>query len=249
MRNKWLAYISFDHRTLKVIALDGDLAPQQLVTVAPPATDVTERAEVAYVTVTENFIWYQQMIGDTRLWCSISLTNLTQSPSCTQGSNLTIGSVTSSEDTLFVSWQSSPSTVESYRLDGTRILTLLNPNSAGSETTTRAEQTVFAQGFLYSLLGTGYSHWLVRFPATVGRLPQAAIADPGVASMYTLSGGYVNSLSFTVSDAGVFWTQPVTNLNQPQYIFHAPLPPQPCDAELPCANTAQVCTNNVCVAP
>lgn len=94
----------------------------------------------------------------------------------------------------------------------------------------------------------------MRYPTSVGRLLQEVVAkevaSPSVVINYE-GGGANTDLSdskFTVSDAGIFWVQPVADVNRGQYIFHSPLPPQPCDGELPCANTADVCTNGFCVA-
>ena len=54
---------------------------------------------------------------------------------------------------------------------------------------------------------------------------------------------------YVVGERDLFWVQPLyfeaTMMeNIGQYIFHGPLPPQPCDAELPCLRSGEVCADS-----
>jgi hypothetical protein len=111
------------------------------------------------------------------------------------------------------------------------------------------------QGWLYMALifTVTNQEQLVRFPATTGRLPQEVlprdVVTPATVEPYAGGGATYNSFTIAVGSHELFWVQAMKDMNQSQYIFHATLPPQPCDDGLPCANWTLVCSNGYCSAP
>jgi hypothetical protein len=59
--------------------------------------------------------------------------------------------------------------------------------------------------------------------------------------------GMSDSTVFAVGSSQFYWVQYVDpTYDGPQYIFSAPLPPQPCDPELPCTNASLTCKDGFC---
>ena len=247
MRGKWLAYSTFDYRTLKLIDLSGNLVPKQLVTLTPPASDPTS-ARITNPTVTDNYVWYGS--GFEPAWCSVGLSDLALGSTCYSGYVAPYDTVIANGDNVnVICGQTMSGRATSKRIDGTVLLTLLTaiPGDANAV----QEQTVLSGGWLYSLVSgdSSASHWLFRYPTNVARLPQMVLSKDEASPTFAPGAPIDNTTNFVVSDAGVFWAQPVADVNQPQYIFRASLPPQPCDTQVPCANSALVCSSGFCAAP
>ncbi len=91
--------------------------------------------------------------------------------------------------------------------------------------------------------GEGRYAGFVRFPTRVRREPQDLI-PPDMA----LAMGFYNSVfPYAVGKTGIFWQGPdVLPYSGPKYIFHAPLPPEPCDEEVLCEDPDTVCKSGLC---
>jgi hypothetical protein len=100
-------------------------------------------------------------------------------------------------------------------------------------------------GWLYVWCGGATSEswsdfdWsLVRSPTSVGRLPQEVLP---LEFLTQIAGGSINvDFGWTVGSENVYWVKKTLEPT-PQYIFRAPLPPQPCDPDLPCQDTGERC--------
>jgi hypothetical protein len=259
MRDKWLAYTSYDRKSLLVLELDGSSAPTTLVTL-PPGGD-NNWPKLDNVEVLKSTIMYETYETSLEV-CNINLADLSPPPKCVPAltmSALYRPTVGTSGDELYVSWAGG-FRVETLRSDLTHVRYLADSSTTPSITGYNYGTKLYG-GWLYTWLGPFGSSSvttgrLLRYPTAVGRLPQTVvpeeIASKSVVSKDTTQNvdpSYMGPDIFAVNSAGVFWVQHTTDPNQGQYIFHAPLPPQPCDAELLCANTAEVCTNGFCAAP
>jgi hypothetical protein len=246
MLGNWIAYVDTSGSNLMGIDLTGNLTP---VLLAQVPTGGVPSARILAPVVLNSYILYTT--SNPSQTCSIQLSNLVQAPTCVDGA--TFGqtaawlAVATAGDTYFASSYFA-SSVASYAPPNTQLLTLYDPNVMDGYL---AGNLVYANSWLYINLYSDPADTsrLVRVPTTVGRLPQAIIPD----SMATRDNGMgisnINeSMVFAVSAAALFWVQMMdtSTSNQAQYIFSAPLPPYPCDAELPCADSTQVCTNGFC---
>jgi hypothetical protein len=105
----------------------------------------------------------------------------------------------------------------------------------------------------YSVSSSAIYAYLQRVPTAVGRLPEDVLPPELVrAATYECSAstgcGSEQLPIFAAGDAGIFWaqhtlTQDHRGLNSAQYIFHASLAPEPCDTELPCERTGELCSD------
>lgn len=242
----WLAYLNADQSKLMGIDLTSNLTPVVLAQV-PTSGDTLQGPLVL-----DNQVLYG--ISSSGQTCSIQPSNLVQGSTCADGGIFNpfggYVAVATTGDKYFVSL-GTHSIVASYAPLNTQLLTLFSPNVSGVDYS--AGNLVYANGWLYmNLYGPCTSAEFVRVPTTLGRLPQAVIPDSmaTLASVISHSGGgcELGSTVFAVSDTAFFWVQMMdpSNSNQPQYIFSAPLPPYPCDADLPCADSTQVCSNGFC---
>jgi hypothetical protein len=252
MRGKWLACTSNDNLKLMSVDLDGRLAPQLLVDLTLPAGTVSDSnpQPVFYnVAVLDDIIWY----GVDRQVCSIQLSNVSLPPTCISGGGGIGGHVFGTDGTiLYVAFEGSGAMVWAYDTSGQLLLTLYTYKVGGSD---YRSSVVYSHGWLYTAIWftATVQAQFVRFPATTGRLPQEVlpreVASPAMCRGSIGTGSTYNDIPIAAGLSDFFWTQWMTDMNQPQYIFHAPLPPQPCDAELPCADSTLVCKDGYCSAP
>ncbi len=243
VRGKWFACINGGTK-LEAVNLDGDLAPQTLVDVA-----VTGEPSMWNCRVLDDYIWFQRYSTEAVVQaCYLTLSNLALGPSCPLPDAMNYEVYATGGNQLFGRAKSTETYgTKSYDISGQKLLTLLPE-------TTKINRAIYAQSWLYSPLVATYNFaQVVRYPTTVGRQSQAVlpgdVATPAFYSYDSAASAEAGSYGFAVGSTGIFWFQAVQDKSKGQYIFHAPLPAQPCDAELPCADTAQVCTNGLCTAP
>jgi hypothetical protein len=93
--------------------------------------------------------------------------------------------------------------------------------------------------WLYSQCRNVSAYSLERSPAKVARVPQDVL-PLGVLSQLAEYAGENTHVAWTVGSTNVYWT---ASTSEPmlQYLFRAPLPPQPCDEELACDKADEVC--------
>jgi hypothetical protein len=126
----------------------------------------------------------------------------------------------------------------------------LNQGTGGGVYTGHMFRLRVAGNWLYVAYGSDSVPLLQRAPISVARLPQDVLPSGLVAAATQFGATAYERPPFAVNDRDFFWVQssdspsPLTPI--PQYIFHAPLPPQPCDAELPCPKAAagQTCESS-----
>lgn len=227
MQGHWLVYSDLNSPSnLKGI----DLATgRDSVVLAPGSAGTVDFA----VVVGDHVLYTRTASGSSRESCVTSLATVGGSTSC---SNNTLASTTIqilAADTAQVFALPSVKNVNSYGIGGTQLLALYNDSEVDG-----VQTTAHANGWLYSQIKGMYfpMTWLVRYPTTVGRLPQEVLPYEWGTPL------------FAVGKDDIYWTYPQKTANSAHYIFHAPLPPQPCDSGLPCADTTQVCTNGFCAA-
>ena len=246
MWGHWIAYVNFNRSKLMGVDLTGNLTP---VVLGQVSTGGDPLPQILGTVVLDNQVLYTTT--NPYQTCSVQLSNLVQGATCADGG----GSFGQSNQSLAVATAGDPyfsgggpggGIVWSYAPPNTRLLNLFDPSVSVTGGDYWATSFVYANSWLYMDLQGGSSSKLVRVPTTVGRLPQAILPD----SMATRdrSGG---PIVFAVSTTAFFWVQSMdptnaSSSNQPQYIFSAPLPPYPCDADLPCADSTQVCSNGFC---
>lgn len=253
LRGKWLAFTTSDGQMLKLIALDGDWTPHVVAALPTP----TEPNDIRYInspTVTDNYVFYVGI--DTSQWCSVPLSQLEQGVTCSGTMGPPFGEIIAEGDTLYANYStfSTATSVAAYTVEGTPLRGLYGPGSSGSATAGERitiSQLFLDRGFAYILIHYGVSDYeqLIRVPMLVGRLPQEVLAKEIANPSFDSSNATTYDGDFVVSEAGLFWCQRMRDPNHGQYIFHSPLPAQPCDAELPCVDVTQTCTNGYCVAP
>jgi len=188
-------------------------------------------------------------------FCSIQLSDPTQSPSCVSHGLSSLGMLATSGSEYYQSEESAG--ISAYAPPGTLQLSLLGASSDNQGF--QPGKIVYVDGWLYVNLCdmfdvTNLSSRLARVPTTVVRAPQDILPE-SIVTRHTVyasgSGGYfTTNMVFAISASNVYWVQllPLAYPNGPQYIFSAPLPPKPCNADLPCA-TPLVCTAGYCSAP
>jgi hypothetical protein len=233
MRGHWIAYPDPTSTTLMGIDLDGTLEPVVLAQPTSPASRVSTPI------VLDDTILYRTDVNES---CSIQLSNPALGSICVPDKCRNLGASSGSQ---FYCW-AGPGHVTSFVPPSTSVIVLYRNVGSTSPLT-----AVFANGWLYindvySLNDLSHS-LLVRVPTTVGRLPQEILPDALLIRHDTGDGGLGNVL-FAPGTSDIFWVQslPTSDSTQPQYIFSAPLPPQPCDEELPCADSTLVCANGFC---
>jgi hypothetical protein len=239
MWGNWIAYVDTSVSKLMGIDLTGNHTPVVVAQVSDPSTQLVAAAVLSDQLLYSTSNPYQI--------CSIQLANLDQGSTCSAGvGDYLVAAPTSDE--YFLGFVGSGNPVSSYAPPHTYLLTLFNPVSSGM--IDMVENLVYANSWLYlSLAESNYSSRLVRVPTTVGRLPQAILPDSMATRHNGMGVSNINqSMVFAVGATAFFWVQVIdpSNTNQAQYIFSAPLPPQPCDADLPCADSTQVCSNGFC---
>jgi hypothetical protein len=242
MRGNWITYGGLDGRTVWGVNLDGDLVPQLLFDL-DTATDL-ELAQALAIGQTQVLDDYFSFQTYGCVWlCYFARENLALGPTCNRsGWSIGYEILAAGGNRLFGIHDIAAYDLESFDVTGKAPIMKLFSGDSGT-----IWDADYSEGWLYSRVSD--PHQLVRYPSTVGRLPQeilpANVVEP---AFFGLHGANVTG-DFAVGPAGLFWFQGVTDRNQPQYIFHAPLPPQPCDAELPCPETSQSCVNGYCTTP
>ena len=243
LRGQWLTYVSADRVKVMRVDLAGNRTPEVLVdvsNVSPPPTDPTAVTRLRETYVLDDVIWYK---GDYLGTCWIDISDPAKIPNCETRCEYQIFATSGNQifctDALVVGAKDAR---------GTSLLTVYNRTDSGPYGFVDAGH--FFDGWLYTSTsknsGSNTSaHLVIRFPTNVGRLPQEVlpteIADPQGDGSY----------AFEIGSDGIFFYRGYQYLHaaEPQYIFHAPFPAQPCDTQLPCANSAQVCTGGFCAAP
>ena len=245
MWGHWLAYLSADGFKLMGVDLDGALQPSVLY----ERDDPSGWSGIMSPLVMRDLVLYADFIFNE--FCSIQLSDPTQSPNCAshgwsiQSELATSGSqYYESEEMAGISAYSPPSTL---------LLTLLDADS--NVQGFQPGKIVYVDGWLYVNLydiGTFLSR-LARVPTTVVRPPQDILPEAIVTRHLVYASGNSGYLTidmvFAIGASNVYWVQlpPSGYVNGPQYIFSAPLPPKPCDADLPCL-APLVCTDGYCSA-
>jgi len=228
MRGAWILYV--DATKLYAINLASSLSPQLLVEV--PKVDSSLDITIVNPQILDDYFWYGTASGE---WCSIPKLSTAGGATCTPGpTGMSVYNILgSAANEVFV--DSMGGLVRAADIAGKSLRFLYTGELASS--------SFYDAGWLYSREYSPSTIRLVRYPTTVGHLPQEVLSYL-IATPSLNQGG-----PFQVNANGIFWSQPLDDMNNNQYIFHAPLPPQPCEASLPCANTAQVCKNGLCSAP
>lgn len=261
MRDSRIVYESPDRLNLRFVDVGKTLVPTTLLTLQ---SDPSDPAELEQPQVLSTVIWFGRALSGSQYGnCTIGLSDLSASPKCKSGDYFREGSmliVGTAGDKLYVNFTWAALLILEADSEGVTQRTLANADGT-SFFGQLPLGTSLSEGWLYSWLGSSDAVTknrtvrLVRYPTAVGRLPQEVmpfeIATPSVVGVSDPINGSIDrsDSTFAVSSAGIFWIQNDAEPNDGQYIFHAPLPPQPCDSELPCANTAEVCTNGFCKAP
>jgi hypothetical protein len=249
MCGKWLAGPGSDHSKLVRIDLDGDLTPEVIVDLSTGSGASSLPNSQAYIQsaqISDDYIWYAKNVDSTNYVCYLRLANLALGPTCLEGFVAEFSLAGANGDQVFGSDISTR--VLSLDINGKRLTLFQTANIMVAS----VQRTIYKDGWLYSTASstTSVEVQLLRYPSTVGRLPQGVLPSDIATNAFMRAGSTVADTSgFTVGSPGLFWFQAVTDKSQGQYIFHAPLPPQPCDAELPCADTTQTCTSGFCAAP
>jgi hypothetical protein len=241
----WVTYSETSGKHLWGIDLDGDLVPHMLVDLDTIAN--LEDAQTRYILATQvldDYFWFDTYGGthNTHWLCYLTRANLALGPICNEPNWVLINDVVAASGNQLYMTAELGNRLESRDITGETQLKLFS--TASVSTTIRG--ATYSDGWLYSVVGNPGQ--LVRYPTTVGRLPQevlpTTVARP---AFYGVNADNPHG-DFAVGSVGLFWFQGVTDPNQPQYLFHSPLPPQPCDAELPCADSTQRCVNGYCAA-
>jgi len=184
--------------------------------------------------------------------CYVQLSNISQGPTCWNGPmyDPSVGEdikVAPTGDKYFYSERtivSSYAAPSPQNTQNTRLLTLFLSDSLDSI----PKNLVYADGWLYIYVSGSR---VVRVPTTAGRLPQDVLPEAIVTRLTSGVNWTASYLLFAADAATFYWVQSI-NLtdprasNQAQYIFSAPLPRKPCDADLPCADSTQTCSNGFC---
>jgi len=186
-----------------------------------------------------------KVVGDTLAYtrssegvCMMSLTAANPVPTC--GATLFGGPYVNwvaADATRVYATSASQAEAFAYDQNGAYLLTVYSDGLLFSPLV----GTVLANGWLYSVASPSDYSWigrrLMRYPATVGRLPQEILPKEWATHL------------FAVSKSDLYWAYSIASASTQQHIFSMPLPPQPCDAQLPCADTTKICGSSYCVAP
>jgi hypothetical protein len=228
MWGHWIAYASRDKTALMGIDLSSGTSP---VVLAQPA-EWTRRQPI----LLDDFVVYTA--GTQR--CSLRLSDISKAPECAQVST-TSSDAASSGTRYYLSIRDS---VLSFEPPATQLLRVYTDvDGLGFN----PYKISYAAGWLYIDLYSMASSKsrLVRVPTSVGRVSQQVIPEDIVTRHNDSGKGTTLAMIFAVDATQVFWVQSPAE-PQPQYIFSSPLPPQPCDTELPCADASHVCTDGFC---
>jgi hypothetical protein len=236
MLENWTTYIDTSGKRLWGMDLDRGFEPQLLVDMETAVNpEGPQLALVSKHEILDDYFWFGAYGADDSIWsCYLSRSNLAAGPTCHQpGWTFDHDIVATTGNQLF-SYSGFPSlSLESLDITGESRRKLFSGALYFGAT--------YSRGWLYSVVDDPPR--LIRYPTAVGRLPQEVLAaDVAVPAFATVCGD--NNVA--VGPNGVFWYQGVTDLNQAQYIFHAPLPPQPCDLELPCEQSGESCVAGYC---
>jgi len=243
MWGNWIAYPDPDELKIMGIDLDGTLEPVVLAQATLPAL------RVSMPIVLDDTILYGSYVDQNNFQlCSLPISQLASEPTCLPVDTYN-GCVyaAASSGNQFYCWSISGG-LSSFVPPSTSMKLLYVEHDPMGQSS-----TVYANGGLYindvwldsGLVGHAL---LVRVPTTVGRLPQEIVPDSLLSRHCSMGASGVAGVPFGVGSSDIFWVQyvPTSDNNQPQYIFSAPLPPQPCDADLPCADSTLTCTNGFC---
>jgi hypothetical protein len=246
MWGHWLAYTTADNA--KLMGIDLDVAQEPAVLAQPPA-ETSSSSPVSQLLVMRDLVLFQEY-GHNEI-CSVQLANPTSGASC---GAFSWGGMDRYATSGIEYYKSDRYMVTSYSPLNTQLLFLYNVNAEGLGLLTG--KIVYNDGWLYVdfIADRQESSRLARIPTTVGRLPQDVLPEPIVARHNSFAVGdgrdTTTDMVFAIGPSDVYWVQYLspTNANGPQYIFSGPLPPKPCDADLPCSGSL-VCVNGYCGAP
>jgi hypothetical protein len=243
MLQNWLAYADASGTKVWGIDLDGDPMPQLLVDLQTTNADDIQSRYVNDIQILDDYFWFE-LVGEaaySTLACYLNRANLALGPTCSAPGWIEPYEIFATHGNHLFGAEGAPRSLESLDIDGKSLMKLFSGELLSITGAT------YSNGWLYSI--SRDTKQLVRFPSTVGRLPQEVLPTSIVQSAFYPGDATNSSGDFAVGAKEILWVQGVTDFNQPQYIFHAPLPPQPCDAELPCADSTLICSNGYCAAP
>ncbi len=249
MWGHWLAYLSTDGFKVMGVDLDGGLLPSVLY---ERDVDWAWSGIMSPFVMQDVVLFLDQVFNEI---CAILLSNPTQSPNCVSAGWSIQSQLATSGSQYYLSEEMAG--ISAYAPPATFQLSLFaaSANNQGFQ----PGKIVYVDGWLYVDLYDMFddvanpSSRLARVPITVVRPPQDILPE-AIVTRHTIyasgnSGFFTTSMVFAIGASTVYWVQlpPSGYVNGPQYIFSAPLPPMPCDADLPCA-APLVCTNGYCSA-
>lgn len=245
LSDKWLVYSSIDNSNLMRLALDGTTPPQTIASPTNPRWLIPDSTYRGGARLLDDYLWYPDNVSlakytrDPELSCTVDIKREPLSvPSCLPFRNLfsDAGLALATVGNRMIGARSGAGIV-AMDVDGRNAITLWTKDDTAGLPFFEGVTKAF-QGWLYVPelpLAQGSQAALSRFSVTLKREPQQVLPKtlfPFGGREGKESGVVLKHL--TVSSAGVFWTlrrnvdgAPQLNIGEPEYIFRAPLPPEP----------------------
>ena len=245
-RGKWLACPTLDGQQLLLMDTDVSLTESKVIadfTVTNQSKGLGERETIDQTFLLDSYLLYSQRagVGGGSVYHWVNLADMSQET--VTGFVLIQSEFATNGTQTYKCSYNSTCVVDLPRGDCKLFLYRASALSSDLSNEEFSSGGVYGNGWLYSFVAparTGGSR-LVRYPTTVGRLPQEVLSRGFLDHYDTLRG-------LRVGASGLFWAGGSGDTTRGTYIFHSSLPPQPCDAELPCADSNQTCKDGYCVA-
>jgi hypothetical protein len=248
MWGHWLVFLSADGFKLMGVDLDGTLQPGVLY----ERPNSSSWSGIMSPFVMQDVVIFADDIFQE--FCSIPLSDPSQGPTCVSHGLSSQSELATSGEQYY---ESTDLGITSYAVPSTPLQMLYQTNS--NRTGFQPGKIAYLDEWLYVDLydlydGPDSASRLARVPTKVVRAPQDILPQSVVTRHLNYNTGSGGSLTthmvFAVSASDVYWAQfkPYQYGNTPQYIFSAPLPSKPCDADLPCT-APLICAGGYCTAP